>query len=76
MQQLPVFVEIMPGKDGLLHISEIAWERLETMDGVLKEGDKIQVKLLDVDKQGKMKLSRKALLPRPPRPEATESKTV
>ncbi|SDK94372.1 polyribonucleotide nucleotidyltransferase [Pedobacter sp. ok626] len=64
------FVEIMPGKDGLLHISEIAWERLETMDGVLKEGDKIQVKLLDVDKQGKMKLSRKALLPRPPRPEA------
>ncbi|SMD01087.1 polyribonucleotide nucleotidyltransferase [Pedobacter nyackensis] len=64
------FVEIMPGKDGLLHISEIAWERLETMEGVLKEGDKIQVKLLDVDKQGKMKLSRKALLPRPPRPEA------
>jgi len=70
------FVEIMPGKDGLLHISEIAWERLETMDGVLKEGDKIQVKLLDVDKQGKMKLSRKALLPRPPRPEAAEPKTV
>jgi polyribonucleotide nucleotidyltransferase len=68
------FVEIMPGKDGLLHISEIAWERLETMDGVLKEGDKIQVKLLDVDKQGKMKLSRKALLPRPPRPEAQENK--
>jgi polyribonucleotide nucleotidyltransferase len=73
------FVEIMPGKDGLLHISEIAWERLETMDGVLKEGDKIQVKLLDIDKQGKMKLSRKALLPRPPRPEAaatTDNKTV
>jgi polyribonucleotide nucleotidyltransferase len=69
------FVEIMPGKDGLLHISEIAWERLETMDGVLKEGDKIQVKLLDIDKQGKMKLSRKALLPRPARPEgATENK--
>jgi polyribonucleotide nucleotidyltransferase len=64
------FVEIMPGKDGLLHISEIAWERLETMDGVLKEGDRIQVKLLDIDKQGKMKLSRKALLPRPPKPEA------
>jgi polyribonucleotide nucleotidyltransferase len=72
------FVEIMPGKDGLLHISEIAWERLETMDGVLKEGDKIQVKLLDIDKQGKMKLSRKALLPRPPRADApaTENKTV
>jgi polyribonucleotide nucleotidyltransferase len=69
------FVEIMPGKDGLLHISEIAWERLETMDGVLKEGDKIQVKLLDIDKQGKMKLSRKALLPRPAKPEgAAENK--
>jgi polyribonucleotide nucleotidyltransferase len=68
------FVEIMPGKDGLLHISEIAWERLETMDGVLKEGDKVTVKLLDVDKQGKMKLSKKALMPRPPRPEATEQK--
>ncbi len=62
------FVEVMPGKDGLLHISEISWERLETMDGVLKEGDKIEVKLLDVDKQGKMKLSRKVLLPRPEKP--------
>jgi polyribonucleotide nucleotidyltransferase len=68
------FVEIMPGKDGLLHISEIAWERLETMDGVLKEGDRIQVKLLDIDKQGKMKLSRKALLPRPQKPESSENK--
>lgn len=61
------FVEIMPGKDGLLHISEIDWKRLETMDGIFKEGDKVTVKLLDIDKQGKMKLSRKALLPRPPR---------
>jgi polyribonucleotide nucleotidyltransferase len=67
------FVEIMPGKDGLLHISEISWERLETMDGVLKEGDRIQVKLLDIDKQGKMKLSRKALLPRPQKPEAANN---
>jgi polyribonucleotide nucleotidyltransferase len=66
------FVEIMPGKDGLLHISEISWERLETMDGVLKEGDRIQVKLLDIDKQGKMKLSKKALMPRPPRPETAD----
>lgn len=64
------FVEIMPGKDGLLHISEIDWKRLETMDGVLKEGDIIEVKLLDIDKQGKMKLSRKVLLPRPPKPES------
>ena len=67
------FVEIMPGKDGLLHISEISWERLETMDGVLKEGDKIEVKLLDVDKQGKMKLSRKVLLPRPEKPTAPQA---
>ncbi len=61
------FVEIMPGKDGLLHISEIDWKRLETMDGVFKEGDIVTVKLLEIDKQGKLKLSRKALLPRPPR---------
>lgn len=61
------FVEIMPGKDGLLHISEIDWKRIETMDGIYKEGDVVTVKLLDIDKQGKMKLSRKALLPRPPR---------
>jgi len=61
------FVEIMPGKDGLLHISEIEWRRLETMDGVLKEGDIVKVKLLDIDKQGKLKLSRKVLLPRPER---------
>ncbi len=60
------FVEIMPGKDGLLHISEIAWERLESMDGVLKEGDHIQVKLIEIDeKTGKLRLSRKALLPKP-----------
>ena len=60
------FVEILPGKDGLLHISEIDYKRLETMDGVLKEGDKIQVKLIDIDqKTGKLRLSRKALLPKP-----------
>lgn len=60
------FVEFMPGKEGLLHISEIEWRRLETMEGVLKEGDAIQVKLLEVDrKTGKFRLSRKALLPRP-----------
>lgn len=65
------FVEFMPGKEGLLHISEITWERLDTMENSgLKEGDSIQVKLLDVDKKtGKFKLSRKVLLPRPPRQE-------
>jgi polyribonucleotide nucleotidyltransferase len=66
------FVEIMPGKDGLLHISEIDWKRFETMDGVLNVGDIVQVKLLEVDKQGKLKLSRKALLPRPDRTEESK----
>jgi polyribonucleotide nucleotidyltransferase len=59
------FVEIMPGKDGLLHISEIDHKRFETMDGIFQVGDEVRVKLLDVDKQGKLKLSRKALLPKP-----------
>jgi polyribonucleotide nucleotidyltransferase len=59
------FVEIMPGKDGLLHISEIDHRRIETMDGIFNIGDEVRVKLLDVDKQGKLKLSRKVLLPRP-----------
>ncbi|HEY0244710.1 MAG TPA: polyribonucleotide nucleotidyltransferase [Mucilaginibacter sp.] len=59
------FVEIMPGKDGLLHISEIDHRRIETMDGIFEVGDEVRVKLLDVDKQGKLKLSRKVLLPKP-----------
>jgi polyribonucleotide nucleotidyltransferase len=62
------FVEIMPGKDGLLHISEIDHRRIETMDGIFEIGDEVRVKLLDVDKQGKLKLSRKVLLPRPEAP--------
>ncbi|OAQ42169.1 polyribonucleotide nucleotidyltransferase [Pedobacter psychrophilus] len=67
------FVEIMPGKDGLLHISEIDWKRYESMDGIFQVGDEVKVKLLEVDKQGKFKLSRKALLPRPPREEAPKA---
>jgi polyribonucleotide nucleotidyltransferase len=60
------FVEIMPGKDGLLHISEIEHRRLNTVDEVLKEGDVIDVKLIEIDeKTGKLKLSRKVLLPKP-----------
>ncbi len=60
------FVEFMPGKDGLLHISEIKWERLETMDNVLEVGEEIAVKLIDIDKKtGKYRLSRKVLLPKP-----------
>ena len=71
------FVEFMPGKDGLLHISEIDWKRLETVEEAgLHEGDKISVKLLDIDpKTGKFKLSHRVLIPkpegyveRPPRP--------
>ncbi|MBR1518644.1 MAG: polyribonucleotide nucleotidyltransferase [Prevotella sp.] len=61
------FVEILPGKDGLLHISEIDWKRLETVEEAgLKEGDKITVKLLEIDpKTGKYKLSHKVLIPKP-----------
>lgn len=60
------FVEILPGKDGLLHISEIEWRRLDNVESVLKEGDEIEVKLIDIDQRsGKFKLSRKVLLPRP-----------
>ena len=61
------FVEIMPGKDGLLHISEIDWKRLETVEEAgIKEGDKMQVKLLDIDpKTGKYKLSRRVLMEKP-----------
>ncbi|WP_343303404.1 polyribonucleotide nucleotidyltransferase [Chitinophaga niabensis] len=60
------FVEFMPGKQGLLHISEVSWKRLETMDGVLAEGDKVKVKLVGTDpKTGKFKLSRKVLMDKP-----------
>ncbi len=59
------FVEFMPGKQGLLHISEISHSRLENMDGVFSEGDKVKVKLVGLDKKtGKFKLSRKVLLPK------------
>jgi polyribonucleotide nucleotidyltransferase len=79
------FVEILPGNDGLLHISEIDWKRLETVEEAgIKEGDKITVKLLDIDsKTGKYKLSHKVLVPKPegyvepqrrPRPERGERK--
>jgi polyribonucleotide nucleotidyltransferase len=60
------FVEFMPGKQGLLHISEVSWKRLESMEGVLNEGDTIKVKLIGLDqKTGKFKLSRKVLMPKP-----------
>lgn len=70
IQPFGAFLEFLPGKEGLLHISEISWERLPSMDGVLKEGDKLEIKLTEVDKKtGKFRLSRKVLLPRPPREE-------
>ncbi len=63
-----VFVEFMPGKQGLLHISEVSWSRLDSLEGVLKEGEVIKVKLLGLEpKTGKFKLSRKVLMPRPER---------
>ena len=57
------FVGIGPNTDGLLHVSEIAWERVENVEDVLKEGDEIDVKLISIDsRSGKIKLSRKVLL--------------
>lgn len=80
IKEFGAFVEFLPGKQGLLHISEISWKRLENMDGVLKEGDTVKVKLIGVDhKTGKFKLSRKALMPKPeqinrPRPAQQENR--
>ena len=66
IKEFGAFVEFLPGKQGLLHISEISWKRLETMEGVLTEGDKVKVKLIGIDhKTGKFKLSRKILMPKP-----------
>lgn len=60
------FVEFLPGKQGLVHISEVSWKRLETLEGLVKEGDPMKVKLIGTDpKSGKFKLSRKALIPKP-----------
>ncbi len=73
--QFGAFVEILPNKDGLLHISEIDWRKIKTVDEVLKEGDEIEVKLVDIDpKTGKLKLSRKILLPRPPKEEGEQKR--
>ena len=68
------FVEFMPGKDGLLHISEISWDRIDSMENSgIKEGDDVTVKLIEIDKKtGKFRLSMKALQPRPERVERTE----
>jgi polyribonucleotide nucleotidyltransferase len=66
IKEFGAFVEFLPKKEGLLHISEISWKRLPSMEGVLKEGERVKVKLLDIDpRTGKFKLSRKALMPKP-----------
>ena len=66
IKEFGAFIEFMPGKQGLLHISEVSWKRLETMDGLFNEGDMVKVKLVGLDpKTGKFKLSRKALMPKP-----------
>jgi polyribonucleotide nucleotidyltransferase len=69
------FVEILPGRDGMVHISELEHHRVRAVTDVLKEGDVVKVKVLGIDDRGKVRLSRKALLPPPqdgeerPRPE-------
>ncbi len=66
IQPYGAFVEFLPKKEGLLHISEVSWKRLDTLEGVLKVGDVIKVKLIGIDqKTGKFKLSRKILMPKP-----------
>ncbi|HEX2977412.1 MAG TPA: polyribonucleotide nucleotidyltransferase [Bacteroidales bacterium] len=68
--QFGAFVEILPNKDGLLHISEIDWKKVAKVEDVLKEGQEVEVKIIDIEqKTGKIKLSRKVLLPRPPQQE-------
>jgi len=66
------FLEILPNKDGLLHISEIAWERTREVTDVMKLGDKVMVKIIGIDANDRIKLSRRELLPRPERPEGAE----
>ena len=57
------FVQLTPSKDALLHISEISYERIDKVEDVLKIGDEIMVKVIGIDDQGKVKVSRKAILP-------------
>lgn len=64
------FVEILPGTDGLVHISELAHARVAQVSDVVQEGDQIPVKVLEVDRQGRIRLSRKAALPQPAAPNA------
>ncbi|MFN0117313.1 MAG: polyribonucleotide nucleotidyltransferase [Elusimicrobiota bacterium] len=65
MPKLGVFVSYMPGKEGLVHISQLAHQRVERVEDVANEGDEFDVKLLDIDNQGRVNLSKKALMPLP-----------
>ena len=67
------FVELVPGTDDLLHISEIEWRKIDNVSDVLKEGDEVKVKVIGKDpKNGKLKLSRKVLMPKPEKQEQTQ----
>ncbi|HQG56367.1 MAG TPA: polyribonucleotide nucleotidyltransferase [Bacteroidales bacterium] len=75
VMQYGAFVEILPNKDGLLHISEIDWKKTNRVEDILKEGQEVEVKLIDIDeKTGKLRLSRKALLPQPEGNEAEQTR--
>jgi polyribonucleotide nucleotidyltransferase len=76
LQAYGCFVEILPGTDGLIHISEFNWEKIDKMEDVCKEGDVVRFKVMGRDpKTKKWKLSRKVLLPRPEKKEATQTST-
>lgn len=66
VERYGAFVEVLPGKEGLLHISHLDHQRVEKTEDVVKLGDLIEVKVLDIDEKGRINLSRKALLPKPP----------
>ncbi len=68
------FIEIMPGTDGLLHVSEMAHHRVERVNDVMKEGDEVEVKVLSIDRDGKIRLTRRELLPFPEGPEGEAAK--
>ncbi len=65
VERYGAFVELLPGKEGLLHISHLAHHRVDKTEDVVKLGDQIEVKVMDIDEKGRINLSRKALLPRP-----------
>jgi polyribonucleotide nucleotidyltransferase len=65
VERYGAFVELLPGKEGLLHISHLDHHRVEKTEDVVKLGDKIEVKVLDIDEKGRINISRKALLERP-----------